>query len=116
MSKGLKNHTPNWGLTTLLYLIFLLPSLYALAAITELDFLMGHGHGMYSDYGRNVGQVALAIAFTILYALWVILGTIVAIKVLRGQWGLRSLGILAAVASFVMLPVAAVFLLGVGHL
>ena len=116
MSKGPKSHTPRWGLTTLLYVIFLLPSLYALAAIIELDFLMGHGTGTYSDYGRNAGQAALAIAFTVLYALWVTFGTIIAIRVFKGQLGLRSLGLLAAVAIFMMFPVAAVFLLGVGHL
>ena len=116
MSKGPKSQTPHWGLPTLLYLIFLLPSLYALAATIELDFLMGHGTGMYSDYGRNAGEVALAIAFTVIYVLWVVFGTIVTIRVFKGQWGIRWLGLLAAVAVFVMFPVAAVFLLGVGHL
>jgi hypothetical protein len=106
---------PSRGMATLLYLLLVVPSLYALAAIVQLDLLMGHGTGMYSDYGRNAGEISLAYAFTFLYALWFILCTIAAIRVFTGLWALRWLGLLAAVSLFVMLPVEIVFLLGVGH-
>jgi hypothetical protein len=76
---------------------------------------MGHGTGTYADYGRNPGEVTLAIAFTILYGLWLTFGSIATIRVFKGQWGLPWLALLAAVALLVMLPVAYGFLLGVGH-
>ncbi len=76
---------------------------------------MGHSIGMYADYGRNAGEIALAVTFTVMYALWITFGTIATIKVFKGQWNLSWLGLLAADALFVMLPVPVVFLLGVGH-
>lgn len=107
--------TPRRGIAALLYLLFVLPSVYALAGIPELDLYMGHGASMYSDYGRNGVEIALAYAFTFSYALWLFLGTIAAMRVFKGQWALRWLGLLAAIADIVMLPIAGVFLLGVGH-
>lgn len=116
LNNASKSNNPYWWVTIFLYyLLFLLPSLYALAALTELDIKMGPGNGFYYDYGRNAGEVALATAFTAIYALWIIFGTIATIRVFKGEWGLHRLGLLAAVATFVMFPVAIGFLLGVGH-
>ncbi len=118
MSNGSKSNNPHWGwgLTIFFYyLLFLLPSLYVVVALTEPDLLMGHGYRMYSAYGRSAGEVALAIVFTAIYMLWIIFGTIVTTRVFKREWGIRWLGALAAVANFVMSPVAIGFLLAVDH-
>ena len=98
-----------------LFLLFILPSLYALVALVELDLRMGHGIGYYADYGKTAGQVALAIGFTVLYIIWLVVGTLVGVRVFKGHLELRWVGVLALVALLVMLPASAIFLLGVGH-
>lgn len=102
-------------LTALLYLLFLMPSAYSLAAVTELVLLMGHGSGIYSDYGRSSSQVALAIGFMLFYLIWIVFGTTAAALVFSGQWRLWWLGVLGAISLLVMMPTALVFLLGAGH-
>jgi hypothetical protein len=100
---------------TVLYILFLVPSLYAFAAVTELVLRMGHGVGSYEAYGRTSGEAALAVTLMLLYAIWLTLGTVCAIKVFKRQWKLLWLGVLTVVAWFVMMPAIVFFLLGVGH-
>jgi hypothetical protein len=102
-------------LAILVYMLFLVPSGYALVALVELVLRMGHGIGMYSDYGKDPNEAAFAIAVMVAYAIWLVFGTVTAVLVFKERWSLLGLGILSVISLFVMLPIAVVYLLGVGH-
>src|SRR6476646_7737773 len=74
-----------------LYVLFLLPSAFALGAVIELIMRMGHGIGMYADFGHTAGEIAQAWAVMLFYAIWLVVGTIVAVRVFKERLGLRWL-------------------------
>jgi hypothetical protein len=101
--------------SAVLYLIYLIPSLYAVAGVLELVILMGHGNGTYSDYGRNIGEVLTAYAFLAINFLWLALGTVVAVRVFEHHMKLFWRVLMLVLAWVVVLPFTFAYLLGVGH-
>src|SRR3954470_3106335 len=97
----------------LLYVIYLAASGWSLLAVLQLVVLMGHGSGMYSDYGRDSGEAILAYGFLAALLIWLGVGTVIAVKVLRQQLDLRWLGAAAVGAMLIILPVTFIYLLGV---
>ncbi len=101
--------------TGVLYSVYLLASAWSVLAILELVTHMGHGSGMYSDYGRNPREVATAFGFLVVLLIWLLTGTTIAVQVLRGHLRLRHLGAATAITLFIIAPVTLLYLLGVGH-
>jgi hypothetical protein len=99
---------------TVLYLLFFFPSAFALGAVIQLVMTMGRGTGMYADFGRTAGETAQAWAILLFYAVWLIVGTIVAVRVFKEQLALRWLVIETIVAWLIILPSNAFYFLA-GH-
>src|SRR5437016_4480685 len=97
-------------LSAVLYLIYLIPSLYATAAVFELVLLMGHGVGTYSDYGRNIGEVLTAYAFLALNLLWLAWGTVVAVRVFKHRMKLFWRVLAPVLAWVIVLPITYAYL------
>jgi hypothetical protein len=101
---------------TVLYILFFFPSAFALGFIIELVRRMGHGIGMYAGFGRTAGEIAQAWAILLFYAVWLVVGTIVAVRVFKEQLTLRWLVIQTIVTWLIILPSNAYYLLALGHI
>lgn len=84
-------------------------------AVLELVLRMGHGTGMYSDYGKSTGQVVTAYSFLAVNFLWSVFGTFIALRVITGRLKLSRSVLILVVTWLVVLPITIGYLLGVGH-
>jgi hypothetical protein len=110
--------TPLWRRIWIivLYMLFFFPSAFALGAVIELVMRMGHGIGMYAGFGHTAGEIAQAWAVLLFYAIWLVVGTIVAVRVFKERLALRWLVIQTIVAWLIILPSNAYYLLALGHM
>ncbi len=97
-----------------LFLLSLILAIWSVGGVLELILRMGHGTGMYSDYGKSTGETILASIFLAINSAWLLFDTFIAIRVFKRNLGLRWLGA-AVVFSIILFVATGVYLLGVGH-
>ena len=99
----------------ILYVLFLVPSLWSLGAVLDLVLNIGKSTSNYAGYGLAAGETLTAYAVLSVIVLWLCLGTVLTVLIFRKRIRSYWMWALPAIGSFVIFPATVVFLLGAGH-
>jgi hypothetical protein len=102
-------------LTIILFLVYLVPSVWSLYGILDLVTSMGRHGSNYPAYGISPGQVLTAYAVLLTIVLWLLAGMIVTGFVIRRKLNMHWLGVVSALSALVVLPLTFVYCLGAGY-